>query len=108
MYSYEAECQVTNALFSPFDSKERMKIYFETPLEVLRVHIEDTFTEDYDPDCPTGVFPDCLIKIEKATEQMDNALKKWSEDNNPEPVENILNNIEKAVDFYCNARAKMA
>lgn len=100
MFSYEPEYQITNAIWEPFSKEERMQVYFNTPLELLRIRVESAFKEDYDPDKPTGVFADCLVDVARAAKQMGIALDSWRKNDNPEPVEDVLKNVRHAVGLF--------
>lgn len=100
MMSYEPECLIMSAVWEPFSKEERLEAYFNTPLELLRVRIEDAFAEDYDPDKPTGVFADCMMNIGVATKNIEKALESWRKNSVPEPVENVLKNVRHAVGLF--------
>ena len=100
MFSYESEYQIANAIWEPFSREERMQAYFNTPLELLRIRVENAFKDDYDPDKPTGVFADCLVNVARATKQMDVALDTWRKNDNPEPVEDVLKSVRHAVGLF--------
>ena len=100
MMSYEPECLVMGAVWGPFSRDERLEAYFNTPLELLRVRVEDTFAEDYDPDKPTGVFADCMMNIGIATRNIEEALDSWRKNGDAKPVEDVLKNIRHAVGLF--------
>lgn len=100
MMSYEPECLIMSAVWGPFSKDERLEAYFNTPLELLRVRVEDTFAEDYDPDKPTGVFADCMMNIGVATKNIEEALDSWRKNDDSELVENILKNVRHAVGLF--------
>ena len=100
MLGYEPELQIMDAIWGPFSREERMQAYFNTPLELFRVRIESAFEKDYNPDKSNGVFVDCLFNIARTTRQMKAALKSWTKDGDPEPVEDVLNNVRRAVGLF--------
>jgi len=97
MFSYEPEYQVTNAIWLPFSKEERMKAYFNTPIESLRVRVESAFSEKPVNDTPTGMFANILVDVARVTRDMKTALDSWMKDNNPDPVEDVLNDVRHAV-----------
>lgn len=106
MFGYEPECLITRTILEPFSAEEKQRIYFDTPLELMRVHIEDAFAEDYDVDEPTGVFADCFVEVSRTKKQLEEALDSWRKDRNPDTVESILDNVRRAVDFYIASKNK--
>lgn len=100
MMSYEPECQVMGTIWKPFSRDERLEAYFKTPMELLRIRVEDTFADDYDVDKPTGIFADCLMNIGIAAKNVDEALESWYRDRNPEPVEGVLTSVKHAVGAF--------
>ena len=100
MFSYEPEYQITNTIWGAFSREEKMQAYFNTPLELLRVRVESAFDENYDVDKPSGIFADCLVNVARATKQMKVALNSWRENDNPEPIEDILKNVRHAVGLF--------
>ena len=106
MFGYEPECLVTDAIWGAFPREERMRAYFEAPLELLRIHVESAFEEDYDVDRPTGVFADCLVGVARATRQMKTALNIWRENGDSKLIEDALRNVRHAVGLFIVYEAK--
>ena len=100
MFGYEAEYQITNAIWGGFSRDDRLKIYFNTPLELMRVHVEDLFEDDYNPDKPTGLFANCLLDISRTAKKMEVALDSWRENGDSAPIEDILSDTRHAVGLY--------
>lgn len=107
MFGYEPETQITSAIWEGFSRDDRLKIYFNTPLELLRVRFEDTFVENYDVDRPTGEFANCLVDVSRAKKQMESALDSWRKDGDPDPVEEVLSHVRHAVGFFIMQDAKV-
>lgn len=100
MYSYDPECLVMEAIWEPFSRDEKLKAYFNTPLDLLRVRVENTFEEDYDVDKPTGLFANCLVGIARATTRMERALDSWNEKDDSTPVEEVLKDVCRATGYF--------
>lgn len=101
MFGYEPEWQVVSTIWYPFSAEERMHVYFEMPMEDLRIHIEKMFTpenekEEINANVCNGIFTDCLSNIGLATESIAEELEKWPNGN----MESILKNIRHAVGLY--------
>ena len=100
MITYEPEVQIMGTILGALPVEECLEAYFNTPMELLRVRIEDAFADDYDPDNPTGLFADYVANIGEATEKIETALESWRENDDPEPVEAVLGDVRHAVGAY--------
>ena len=101
--SYAAEREVTSLLFAPFSRDLFEHVYFEMPMEDLRVSIEDVFSDGTKnvKEEPTNVFAQSVANIGRATELLENAMIE----DDLEEYESITKDIKHALGFYLVALA---
>ncbi len=80
MYSYGGECALMDTVWAPFPKEDRLRLYFETPVEDLRIHIEKTFEPEetrgkIGPEYSNAMYSRCLADLGVATMKLYEAVE---------------------------------
>lgn len=103
---YLPEVMVMRAVYGALPENMEKQLYFNTPMEDLRMTIEETFAPEYRETIRTGgvsgVFCDCLANIGIVVENMEIALN----DDDGDEAMALQDDIVSAIEFFKNERNK--
>lgn len=82
---YQSERLIMDAIWSYFSPRYVKHVYFEVPVENLRVHIEKLFASDEERsensvDGSNGIFADYLCRFQALIDGTNETLEGWQED----------------------------
>lgn len=105
MYGYDGERNVMQSIWDAFPPKTMLHLYFETPIDDIRLYIEKTFEPKETRDTITrewgnGVFCDCLRNLGIASRRMNKALNKFVETGDRTEPDEILSFVKHALGHY--------
>lgn len=105
MFSYEGERHVMQSVWNPYGANFLEHLYFETPLDDIRMGIEKEFEPSATRDKITrengnGIFCECLKNLGIAAQRMNMALKKFEETGDRTEPDNILMTVRHAVGYH--------
>lgn len=105
MFGYEAERIIMTDIWAPFPYEDLLHLYFESSLDNLRLHIEQTFEPEETRNKIThtqgnGVFMDCLADLARAAQYMRDALDVLAKTGDRTDADTVMRDVHHAIGRY--------